>query len=349
MVSFIVRVPKTNRRRSLAGLVLGAVCCCIACSEPEPPAPAWQSAHAPEEVHDFGDVLQGERVEHVFRLANRGREPLRLESVEADEPLVVGEHPGTVEPRSEIGIPVTLDARATGEGELTVTVTTNDPEAAETVLRARARVVAPIEVEPQDRIYFLDVVQGQTVEGEVTVVDNRPERLGGLTLEAGDSEHFETSLETLEEGRRYRFTARLEDADVPGRLDETFTLVPEDPEIEPIPIRVVARVRETVFAEPAKILFGSFHTADLDDPHVSTRRLRVRSPGHAGLALLDLSSDLPFLELESAGDKEGAGHLVTVRIDPERLTEDPFEGSVRIETDHPDVPVLEIPVSGNPL
>lgn len=65
-------------RRLIFGVLMGLT---IAASAQEPVAPGpviqWE-----ETSHDFGDIVQGEKVEHTFKFKNAGTEPLVITNVE---------------------------------------------------------------------------------------------------------------------------------------------------------------------------------------------------------------------------------------------------------------------------
>ncbi|MEQ1586345.1 MAG: DUF1573 domain-containing protein [Cyclobacteriaceae bacterium] len=45
--------------------------------EPQGPAITWEKV-----THDFGDIIQGEKVSHIFKFTNTGNEPLVVTNVE---------------------------------------------------------------------------------------------------------------------------------------------------------------------------------------------------------------------------------------------------------------------------
>lgn len=129
-------------------------------------------------VHDFGEVLQGTRVEHLFAFRNTGGAMLAIRQV-----------------RSSCGCTAALlsasEVRAGGAGEVrasfdsgrfrgrvekTITLYTNDPLRPTTVLRLQGRVVPELEADPADLTFGM-VAPGESRKGEVTLINRGKEKI----------------------------------------------------------------------------------------------------------------------------------------------------------------------------
>lgn len=139
----------------LAFTLLGAPLACRR-SERHDPAPDAAASAAPPNLvlepqrHDFGKVVEGERLTHVFVVKNTGGQPLEIASVRAScgcTAAVLAEK--VVPPGGSTRIEVTFDTRGRrGRNHKTVTISSNDPDAGSTQLEFSAEVEALVAFEP---------------------------------------------------------------------------------------------------------------------------------------------------------------------------------------------------------
>lgn len=97
-----------------------------------------------ESEHNFGDIKQGETVEHVFTFTNTGENPLLISNAQGSCGCTVPSYPTEPIPPGESGeILVKFDSKGkTGDQHKTVTITANtDP--AQTRLAIKGNVIAP--------------------------------------------------------------------------------------------------------------------------------------------------------------------------------------------------------------
>src|SRR5689334_17458075 len=120
-------------------------------------------------VFDFGTVERGARVDHTFRLPNRGDAELRIEHVKSSCGCTVAVlSDKVVAPGSEARVAVTLDtSRLAGPTTKTITVYTNDPAAAVVGLSLAGRVNADLVVTPTP-LYLGRIRRGESVRREVS-------------------------------------------------------------------------------------------------------------------------------------------------------------------------------------
>jgi uncharacterized protein DUF1573 len=98
----------------------------VACAEPD---------------HDFGDVLQGDRLTNVFRLRNAGGAPLRIEGANRSYGCAGVNLPDGIGPGETADLEVVCDTDGRqGQFLDTIVLRTDDPLAPEFALRIHARV-----------------------------------------------------------------------------------------------------------------------------------------------------------------------------------------------------------------
>ena len=196
-------------------------------------------AEFPERRHDLGAVVQGERIEHAFEVRNRGGADLAVERVEVDAVAVLAVQGfDRVIPAGGSGrVRVALDtSKVYGIGKLAVHVSTNDPETPRTTLRLEARVVKPLEVEPQDRIYFFKAGEEKRA---LVRYGGRPVAVTGVSC---DSPRFRPGWKPLAPGARYELTVALDPATPAGKYEGTVTVTTDHPALPELRIPVRALI-----------------------------------------------------------------------------------------------------------
>lgn len=218
-------------------VVLGVLFLAACSREPLPP-----KAELPERRHDFGAVVQGQRVEHAFEVRNRGGSDLVLEEVSAVEVLTVEGFDRVVPAGGSGRIRVALDTSGVyGVGKLPVRVRTNDPAAPDITLALDGRVVKPLEVEPRDRIYFFKGgSEGGNQRRTLVRYGDRPVAVTGISC---DSPRFRPSYKPLAPGERYELTVALDPATPAGKYEATVTVTTDSPELPELRIPVRALIR----------------------------------------------------------------------------------------------------------
>jgi hypothetical protein len=114
---------------------------------------------------------------------------------------------------------------------------------------------------------------------------------------------------------------------------------------EPFNISFSIRVpAESIIVEPKSLDLGSISLSDLKGGLKRPRaNLAVRKLVGA-LQVKMVSADLAFLKLELVPIVEGSSYLIRVIVNPAEVTQArSFEGSIQIQTDDPNRPLIEVP------
>jgi hypothetical protein len=131
-----------------------------------------------------------------------------------------------------------------------------------------------------------------------------------------------------------------------GRHTQTVEVLTDDPATPKIPIELEITVYPLVIATPAAITLPRLGLqADLSRIVIPT--IYVRKVRGDGLEVKRVTSTLPFLKFELQTEKAGEAYTVRSSLDKSGISgTGNFEGKIRIETNDPDVPVLEVVVRG---
>ena len=166
---------------------------------PTPPKPAH---NVEEHVHDFGQVIAGEPVEHTFTLTNRSDRPLVIENVRTTcGCTVTDEWAKQVPPGGTWTLPVTLKTdRIDGDTRKTIKVTTTDRKEIHLVLAGRA--VQRFTYSPRRVFLFRPVnkLERKTLTLTITNELDPPVTLKNVRV---DNDRFTAKLREVEKGKRY--------------------------------------------------------------------------------------------------------------------------------------------------
>jgi len=137
--------------------------------------------------HDFGTILQGENVRHVFTFANQGNAPLAVEKVTSSCGCTAALASAKLLAPGESGeIQASFDsARFRGPVKKTVYLYTNDPVQPMVQLQIKATVKAELAIEPQI-VNFGVVPPRKTVRSTVSLINQGDQevQLDGLQTTA---------------------------------------------------------------------------------------------------------------------------------------------------------------------
>lgn len=301
-----------------------------------------------QNVHDFGTVVQGERVEHAFALPNEGEGELVIAAVTSWIGSVTGVD-SVIPPGGSGRIALALETdRAKGPVRGQIRVEFGGDRGGETeTFELRGRVVLPLELVPQERVYFFTVV-GEAPEKDVELINHLDQPLE-ITGVVSDNPLFRVRSSMVERGRRFRFTVALDSTAPVGRHDATLTVSTSSEAYPSLEILGRAWVKDIVSTSVAEVSFSRVEFEALDIKTASQRTIRVERHRGSGFRVLRATTDLPFLDTEIEAEEKDQSFLVVLRIMPDEVGRGAFTGTLTIETNDPDFPTLELPIKGEIL
>ncbi|HJQ84418.1 MAG TPA: DUF1573 domain-containing protein [Candidatus Binatia bacterium] len=290
-------------------------------------------------VFDFGTVERGTRVDHTFRVPNRGAGPLRIDNVKTTCGCTVAVvSDPVVAPGGEGRIAVTLDtARLAGRATKTVNVYLNDPQAPVVGLTLTGEVAADLVMTPTP-LYLGRVRRGEVVRREVVVAPGRV----GATYAVERVEHtnpaVRAALEARADGPGQRVIVEL-DRDVPlGRFNETLTLHTTSPREPLLTLPVLGSVEGDVVVLPPQVTFGVTRGGNAPE-----RELYLRNRGPRPVALTRIVVPEKYASCAVTTVQPGWEYRLAVKL-RDGLPPGKVETAVEIFTDHPDERHLVVPL-----
>jgi hypothetical protein len=301
----------------------------------------------PDKDHEFGEVVQGKVLEHAFTVRNSTDRDLIVRRVSALGGVTVTNVDSVVGPGRTGRIHVRFDTRNRRGAvvELANVYTADDSLRPAATLRLRGNVVLPLQLSPQDRVYFFTAT-GESERRDLMVINHhaRPLRILSVT---SDNPVFSAAHQTVEGGKRYRIGVTLAPQAAAGKHEGRIVVRTDNPAYASVPIRASAFVDERVSTTPKRVDFSTVPLDIVQRPVVGDRQVLVKKHHGTDFRVLRVSTDLPFLDVVAKPHKNGESVMVTIRIQKQRARRGPIRGTLTIETNDPASPQLKLPITGN--
>ena len=248
-----------------------------------------------------------------------------------------------------------------GEVAKSASVTTNDPKNSNfnLILRARFRAEgqpplpappaalnsnAVFTVEPNDR-WITSALTGSSSSNTMYIYNPQSTPVHLKSVVQGGTD-FTATLDTIQDGKRYQLTVSSNPKLKPGHYTQRVKIATDSPVQPEVVVELDVTVYPRVFASPPSIIMPQLPiSADLSTinwPAVYVRKVREQ-----GLKIKSYSTTLPFLKLELITETEGQVYRIRLTLDPTKIQPGGFNGKIHIETNEPDLPVIDIPVQGS--
>jgi len=248
-----------------------------------------------------------------------------------------------------------------GEVSKAAGVSTNDPKNANFSLTLRARFKAAdgpaapptpprlnpnpvLTVEPGDQ-WITSALGGTSSSNTFYLYNPQPTPIHARKVVLGGDD-FTATLQTLEDGKRYQLMVASNPALKPGHYKQILKVLTDSAVQPEVAIEIDFTVYPRVFASPASITMPALPAAS-DLSAITWPMIYVRKVRDQGLKIKSYSSTLPFIKLDLSTENEGQVYKIRLTLDSSKIKRGPFKGTIRIETNDPDVPVIEVPIQGS--
>ena len=305
-----------------------------------------QSRMKPEQVFDFGKVGDEAAVEHTFSFLNSGPETLEVKNVQLSPPLTATKITARIAPGETGSITIHLGTpRNKGEFQGGVLVYFKNEGIGPKLFSVQGEIVNPIEFEPR-AAFFVAVQQGQSKEASIEIINHESDPLQILRAE-NPSPRFTTELETVEEGKRFRLTLKMNPDAPAGKATDVITVVTSSNQHPFLEVQANIWVKDRVYTFPDILDFGQIQTQQLKTrPQLVSflsQTLMVYQVGGKDFQM-SASTDVPFLQLSPVRSKFQDRYQIEVAVIPEKLKAGSADGSILITTNDPEFPRLTVPV-----
>ena len=304
-----------------------------------------------EPVKDAGVIPKGDKITHDFIIRNEGDAVLEITNVQPACGCTVVEFDKSIAPGQTGKVHAVLDTTdfggPIGKG---VTVFTNDPDTPQIELTIHARVEPRIAVKPGYARYI--VVQKESVQGTIAQTlwapDGTPFEVTGVESpwpfmkvayhEAKPEERIPNA-----EGRQWRVDMTLSNDEAKvGALADYVTIHTTHPKQKIVQIPVSGFVRPVMAVTPPRADFGSI---SLKEP-VKTS-INIQNFATEPIRITSVES-VKGVDAKIEPLQEGREYQVRLVLN-QNLGKGAFNGKLKIHTDSPKVPVLEVELKGTVL
>ena len=284
-------------------------------------------------VHDFGVVPRGSVNVHRFVLTNTTDQTIRIDklalSCNCTTALLMQQ---SAAPGEEIVIEAAYSTHGfVGERQVSIHVDFAEPRQRVT-LQVRGTSRGDLAFSPE-RIDLGSVPQGRTATGSLQVHYTGAEEW--RLVKAVAAENLDVNVQPLGD-HGYRVTATLKPDAPPGRLSRTIALHTTDPRQPVVRVDVAGAVEPPLKAEPPLLDVGTVVAG-------RTVRRRVMLRGREPFAVTAVAGDTAGVAVSSSLGQRTV-HIVDIDFTPDEAG--PIDRVLKVRTDLPDSPPLEIPLVG---
>jgi hypothetical protein len=247
-----------------------------------------------------------------------------------------------------------------GEVAKSASVSTNDPKNANfnLILRARFKLEAqpaaappaplnpnPVfNIEPADR-WITSALTGSSSSNTLYLYNAGTAPVHAKSVIPGGGS-FSATIQPIQDGKRYQLNVTSNPSLKPGHYLQTMKVVTDSTVQPQVSIELDLTVYPKVFASPNSILMPPLPTTP-DVAAITWPTIYVRKVREQGLKIKSYSTTLPFLKLNLQTETEGQVYKIGLTLDVTKIKPGHYSGKVRIETNDPDVPLLEVPLEVN--
>jgi uncharacterized protein DUF1573 len=308
-------------------------------------------AVAVEPIKDAGIVPKGEKIVHDFAIRNEGDAVLEITNVQPACGCTVAEFDKTIAPGQTGKVHTVVDTtNFNGPIAKGVTVFTNDPDTPQLELTVRAKVEPHISVKPGYARYI--TVQGEPLEGDIAQTlwtpDGTPMEITGvespwpfLKVTYREAKPDERVPDVT--GKQWRVEMMLSNDARVGPLADYVTVHTNHPQQKIVQIPVTGFVRPVIAVTPPVADFG---TIELKEP--LRKALNIRNFATEPIKITGVEQNLKGIDAKLEPLEEGREYQVRLVVNP-GLGKGAFNGKLKIHTDSPKVPLLEVELKGTVL
>ena len=306
---------------------------------------------AVEPIKDAGTVAKSEKIAHDFVIRNDGDAVLEITNVQAACGCTVAEFDKSIAPGQTGKVHLVVDtAEFNGPIAKGVTVFTNDPATPQVELTVRAKVEPHISVKPGYARYI--VVQKERVQGTIAQTiwapDGTPMEVTGVEspwpfLKVTYREAKPEERVPDAEGKQWRVEMTLaNDEATVGPLADKVTVHTTHPKQKIVQIPVSGFVRPVMAVTPPSADFG---TIKFTQPVKTSLNIQNFATEPIKITSIEPSKGI---EAKVEPLQEGREYQVRLVLSPE-LGKGAFNRKLKIHTDSPKIPFLEVELKGTVL
>ncbi len=289
---------------------------------------------------DFGQIYKGHKVEHVFMFENRGDDILQIKKVKSScgctAAILTN---GTIPPGEKGEIKATFSAGSySGNIKKSITVSSNDPNAAESVLTISGEIIEDIIIRPKN-INFGSIYIDEKADKTVSI---RSETVPDLKIKKiTPSKPFIDASVTGEKDGEYVVRVALIDNPGIGRFSGGIYLETNNPKQKDVNIPFFGEIVGDITTYPTRIYYGIVTRGK----ELSQKLFVKINKSNARILEVKISPDYVSTSITESFESDNPHYLIEVSLSPEAVI-GKIEGVLELHTNSEIQPVIRIPVTG---
>lgn len=328
---------------AMCAVLLVRTCWCVPCFADGPrveKAPSSASAGVSRAAIaatsiDAGRISKGNAAEFEFLIRNSGQAPLEINAVPRCG-CTVAKFDRSIAPGKEGKISASLRTdQLSGRVVKAIEMTTNDPTLPKVELMLSATIVERVWIDrPQGQVVALDSAATTTAQFVVRIDPSEKIQVTGVKCDQAFAHPTVKALkEEPDRGKAFLVDVVIDPQAPSGRTKLTVIVGTDSPMAAAVPVEIVCE--KGLIASPSQIGFGV-----LTDARRPVARVLTLSRAKGDVQIRKIESSDPNLQARVIESLVGNRILVTYRGGAEAGL---HKGTLRIETDDPEQPILEVP------
>ncbi|MBI1871182.1 MAG: DUF1573 domain-containing protein [Chlamydiae bacterium] len=297
-----------------------------------------------EREHNFGDMIQGDKVSYDFSFKNEGNAPLKMGKIETScgcTGAVAGKN--ELAPQESSVLHVTFNSTGRqGVFNKGIKVNSNDPSSPSVELTIHGTIRTPFQIEPQV-INFGLMKLGESGEKELKIkADAYPKPLKITSIDKSSHVNVILQTDTLTREVWASVLVRFK-AQMVGSSNETLVIHFEDPSMSPVTIPVIAHAQGPIRVIPPRINFISPGNSGNKAPQLPIQRIRLTATGSSSFEIVKMELDPQYFDLETETAEKGKSYEIVIHLKND-VKEKMLTRTLKIYTTDEAMNVIEIPV-----
>jgi hypothetical protein len=296
-------------------------------------------AIADERVFDFGTVIGGKPVTHVFKIRNDGSAPLVIGAVITSCGCTAAKPTkSTIGPGETSEIATSLDTTSEhGPTTRTITVATNDPKAQSIVLTLKGDIRQPVDAEPAE-VAFGVVKHGTEAVRQVTIIPLVHDPNFKVESASNENRDIKVALAPRPQGEQGAIltVTLLKTMPAGGFAD----MVKVTTSREPINVSVFGEVQGDLALKPVQVSFGV-----VEHRQPAQQYARLVNTGPRPIKVISVASTNRNVAATVQPITPGREYKITLQLQP-NSPDGALRGMLAIKTDDPNQPTINLPFYG---
>ena len=291
---------------------------------------------------DFGKVYKGSKVEHVFKLENRGNDTLEIKKVKPScgcTAVILSNN--TILPGKTGEIKSTFNSRSySGKVKKTITVLSNDPDTPNHKLTISGKVIQEISFKPQNINFGSIRADNQTDKTVKVSVKSQSGPDFKITKITSSKPFVEVSY-LEEKSGEYIIVATLKDYQKIGRFSGKIFLDTNSAKQPKASIIFYGVVEGDITINQKRVYYGT-----VPEGREITKKLFVKiNENDIEILSTKISPDYLSVKVDERYGQRNPHCLIEIKLHKE-ATVGKINGLLKIHTNSKEQPVIKIPITG---